>query len=115
MFCFGSISLTYCILALLGCGRTPEKVDVCIVVGTSRKHGLVWRDIVRGIAELSNKMSISPSTTRLALITVGSHAKMRIKLGACTNRECFKAELKKVRYQTLTLRMLLLVSCCLMY
>ena len=83
---------------VLGYGMRPERADVCIIVDTSRKYGPAWKDIVRGIASMMNRMSVSPSTTRLSLLTVDSLVRLRIKLGLCTNRECFKEKLESIRY-----------------
>ena len=82
----------------LGYGKRPGKADVLIILDIGINYRPMWNSIRHRIIALTNRMSVSPSTTRLGLITVGSHTRLRVKLGSCANRECFKAELKKVRY-----------------
>lgn len=86
------------VFTVLDCEKRPDRVDVCIVVDTNEKYGQRLTDAVKVIDSLIEKISISPSTSRLMLITATPEVKVQIHLNSCTNRECIQADLRKIRF-----------------
>ena len=98
-----SISLTSFQAVLLFCnynrfyvilGSSYHRKDLAIVLdsSTSIKQD-VYESSIGFIYDLVDYMSISPSTTRLALITFASKSTQKFSFEKCVNRECIHKKL----------------------
>eukprot|EP00794_Sanderia_malayensis_P004639 gene4639-5246_t len=87
--------------------RLPGKVDVCVATAFgSRYYGKSTARALEIASILAERMSISSSTTRIALITLGQiNHHHGFGFNKCVNRECVLMTLKtisKTRQRTLT-------------
>eukprot|EP00795_Rhopilema_esculentum_P007701 gene7701-13528_t len=79
--------------------QRPDRVDLCIVLSTDASYGDINKSFAR-ISKLIPKISISPSTTRIAVVDATTGVKKLIGFSSCVNRECVVAELAKLRLKT---------------
>ena len=76
----------------------PLRVDLCVLIDTSGYFGRENLNIaIEFMTHFLNHVSVSPSTTRIALTTSGSDVKVHFNFRTHVNRECTLKALEKVR------------------
>ena len=79
-------------------GQLDERKDLAILFDSSKSiNDEVYECSLDFMSELVNYMSVSPGTTRLALITFTSKAKIEFSFEKYVNRECLQKKFASLR------------------
>jgi len=93
--------LPFCLTLLLlnqSCGLVNERKDLAILLDSSKSiNDEIYECSLDFMSELVNFMSISPGTTRLALITFTSKAKLEFSFEKYVNREGLQKKFASLR------------------
>jgi len=93
--------LPFCLTLLLlnqSCGLVNERKDLAILLDSSKSiNDEIYECNLDFMSELVNFMSISPGTTRLALITFTSKARLEFSFEKYVNRECLQKKFASLR------------------